>query len=61
MASRRKEIDLLRVIDLLQAQIMPALCRTVCGQVRKTERQRVWTLDALIRFWTAVVLRAPGR
>jgi len=61
MASRRKEIDLLRVIDLLQAHITPALCRTVCGQVRKTERQRVWTLDALIRFWTAVVLRAPGR
>ena len=59
MASRRKEIDLLRVIDLLQAHITRALCRTVFGQVRKTERQRVWTLEALIRFWTAVVLRAP--
>ncbi len=27
--------------------------------MRTTERQRVWTLEALIRFWTAVVLRAP--
>ena len=59
MARRRKDVDLLRVIDLLQAHITPALCRTVFGQVRKTERQRVWTLEALVRFWTAVVLRAP--
>src|SRR5437667_1801814 len=59
MAKRRKDIDLLRVIDLLQAHITPALCRTVFGQVRKSERQRAWTLDALVRFWTAVVLRAP--
>jgi hypothetical protein len=27
--------------------------------VRKTERQRAWTLDALVRFWVAVMLRAP--
>jgi len=59
MAKRRKDIDLLRVIDLLQAHITPALCRAVFGQVRKSERQRAWTLDALVRFWTAVVLRAP--
>jgi hypothetical protein len=56
---RAKTIDLLRVVDLLQAHITPALCRTVFGAVRTTERQRVWTLEALIRFWTAVVLRAP--
>ena len=59
MAKRAKTIDLLRVVDLLQEHITPALCRTVFGAVRKTERQRVWTLEALIRFWTAVVLRAP--
>src|SRR5438093_1420608 len=59
MAQRAKTIDLLRVVDLLQEHITPALCRTVFGAVRKTERQRVWTLEALIRFWTAVVLRAP--
>jgi hypothetical protein len=59
MPKRAKTIDLLRVVDLLQAHITPALCRTVFGAVRRTERQRVWTLEALIRFWTAVVLRAP--
>lgn len=59
MAKRAKTIDLLRVVDLLQEHITPTLCRTVFGDVRKTERQRVWTLEALIRFWTAVVLRAP--
>src|SRR2546422_99446 len=58
MAKRAKTIDLLRVVDLLQEHITPALCRTVFGAVRKTERQRLWTLEALIRFWTAVVLRA---
>jgi hypothetical protein len=59
MPRRAKTIDLLRVVDLLQEHITPALCRTVFGAVRRTERQRVWTLEALIRFWTAVVLRAP--
>lgn len=59
MVKRAKTIDLLRVVDLLQEHITSALCRTVFGEVRKTERQRVWTLEALIRFWTAVVLRAP--
>src|SRR3989442_2088361 len=59
MPRRARTIDLLRVVDLLQAHITPAVCRTVFGAVRRTERQRVWTLEALIRFWTAVVLRAP--
>jgi hypothetical protein len=59
MPRRAKTIDLLRVVDLLQEYITPARCRTVFGAVRRTERQRVWTLEALIRFWTAVVLRAP--
>jgi Transposase DDE domain len=59
MPRRAKTIDLLCVVDLLQAHITPALCRTVFGAVRTTERQGVWTLEALIRFWTAVVLRAP--
>ena len=59
MPSRAKTIDLLRVVDLLQEHITPALCRTVFGAVRTTERQRVWTLETLIRFWAAVVLRAP--
>ncbi len=52
-------IDLIRVMDLLQEHITPALCQAAFGRVRTSERQRVWTLDALVRFWTAVILRAP--
>lgn len=60
MARRRTaEIDLLRVVDLLHEHLTPALCRAAFGRVRTTERQRAWTLDALVRFWTAVILRAP--
>src|SRR2546430_3995846 len=59
MAKRAKTIDLVRGVDLLQEHITPALCRTVFGAVRKSERKRVWALEALIRFWTAVVLGAP--
>jgi hypothetical protein len=50
MAKRAKTIDLLRVVDLLQEHITPTLCRAVFGAVRRTERQRVWTLKALIRW-----------
>lgn len=54
-----KRVDLIRVLDLLQAHITSALCQAAFRRVRITERQRVWTLDALVRFWTAVILRAP--
>lgn len=54
-----REIDLLRIAVLLQTHVTPALCRAVFKRVRTSERQRAWTLDALVRFWMAVVLRAP--
>ncbi len=56
---RRAHIDLLRVVDLLHEHLTPALCRAAFRRVRKTERQRAWTLNALVQFWTAVILRAP--
>lgn len=52
-------IDLIRVMDLLQEHISSALCRAVFRRVRITERQRKWTLEALVQFWIAVILRAP--
>lgn len=54
-----ERIDLIRVMDLLQTHITGALCQAVFRRIRRTERQRVWTLEALVRFWTAVILRAP--
>src|SRR5574341_133099 len=55
-----ERINLLHLVDLLQGQVTPEVCRATFGTVRTTERQRAWTLEALVRFWTAVVLRAPG-
>src|SRR5713226_4933355 len=52
-------VNLIRVMDLLQTHITSALCQTVFRRVRRTERQRAWTLQALVQFWTAVILRAP--
>src|ERR671923_258909 len=59
MARRRTaEIDLLRVVDLLHEHLTAPLCHAAFKRVRRTERQRAWTLKALVQFWTAVVL--PG-
>lgn len=52
-------VELIRVKDLLQTHVTPALCQAAFRRVRRTERQRVWTLHALVQFWTAVVRRAP--
>ena len=59
MARRARDVNLLRLAELLQEHITPALCHAAFGRVRKTERQRVWTLTALVQFWVAVILRAP--
>ncbi len=53
------ELDLGRVLELLRTHITAALCRTVFATLRITERQRRWTLQALVEFWLAVILRAP--
>jgi Transposase DDE domain len=61
MARRRSaEIDLLRVVDLLHEHLTAPLCHAAFKRVRRTERQRAWTLNALVQFWTAVILRAPA-
>jgi hypothetical protein len=52
-------VDLVRVLELLRTHITAALCQTVFATVRITERQRRWTLQALVEFWLAVILRAP--
>jgi hypothetical protein len=46
-------------VELVHEHLTPAVCRAAFKRVRTTERQRVWTLNALVRFWVAVVLRAP--
>jgi len=53
------EINLIRILEVLQTHLTPAMCQAAFGRVRTTERQRKWSLEALVRFWTAVILRAP--
>jgi len=52
-------IDLTRVLEFLRSCITQALCGAAFQHVRTNERQRDWTLWALVQFWVAVVLRAP--
>ena len=52
-------IDLVRVLELLRTHITTSLCQTVFHTVRTTERQRCWSLEALVQFWLAVIRRAP--
>jgi len=58
-AAPEVRIDLVRIVDLLLDHLSPALCLAAFRRVRRSERQRKWTLHALVRFWTAVILRAP--
>ncbi len=38
------QINLLRVVELLQTPIIPALRQAVFGRVRRTERQQAWKI-----------------
>jgi hypothetical protein len=59
MAKRGRMIDLDRWIDLLHQYLTPAMCRAAVRSTRVSERQRLWTLYALVQFWIAIVLHAP--
>jgi hypothetical protein len=52
-------VDVTRTLELLKEHITEALCGAAFKAVRTTERQRRWSLMALVQFWTAVILRAP--
>jgi hypothetical protein len=56
---RPTRVNLTRTLELLTEHITAALCGAVFQKVRATERQREWTLWALVQFWLAVTLRAP--
>lgn len=53
------EVNLLRTAQILDKTITQSLCETVFKTVRTDERQRVWTLYAMVEFWNAVILNAP--
>ena len=53
------DVNVLKTIELIQRYVSEALCATVFTKVRDPERERKWTLHALIGFWTEVIIRAP--
>jgi len=56
---QQREVNLLETAELLNQYMTESLCETVFQSTRTTERQRIWSLYAMVEFWTAVILRAP--
>lgn len=56
---RDQEVDLVAVAELLNSHLDGALVRNAYEKLRGAERERAWTLDHLMAFWVAVILRAP--
>ena len=54
-----QRIELLGTVELLHEHLTTRLCQTVFQQPRTTERERQGSLEAVVSFWTAVMLRAP--
>lgn len=52
-------VDLLGLVELLQEHVTETLCEDVFQETRDKERQREWSLHALVWFWLAVTIRAP--
>ena len=52
-------VDLLTPVQLLHEHVTESLCQEVFQEERKTERQREWSLHALVMFWMEVIIRAP--
>lgn len=56
---KAQPIGLLGTVVVLHTYLTAALCEVVFEARRITERRRLWTLQRLAEFWTAVILRAP--
>ncbi len=58
-APKDRSVDILNTLTLLFRHLTPSLCQTVFKEVREDERQRKWSLEAIARFWTAMIVRHP--
>ena len=59
LSDRQIDVHLVPPVEILHAHMTKALCDEVFGELRTNERERLWSLFALARFWLAVVLKAP--
>lgn len=56
---KNRRVDIIDVLTLLFRHLTPSLCQTVFEEVRENERERKWSLEAIARFWTAMIIRHP--
>jgi hypothetical protein len=52
-------VDLFETVELIQRHVTGALCDEAWQEVRDKEREREWTLEALVGFWTSVTADPP--
>ncbi len=57
--SRLAGVNLIPTLTLLTDRITEPLCNRLFGRIRDKERQREWSLFALVWFWIQVILRGP--
>jgi hypothetical protein len=65
MAGRRRPepsplVNLTGVIESIHHVLSSSVCEAVFRKLRSKERARKWTLEAMLSFWVAVVVRAPA-
>lgn len=59
ITDRNQQVDLVGVAEVMHAHLTVPLVAATYEDLRDGERERVWTLQKMVEFWTAVVLRAP--
>lgn len=53
-------MNLTGAIDRIHEVLSSSVCDAVFRKLRSKERARKWTLEAMLSFWVAVVIRAPS-
>ena len=53
------KVNLLDAVALIHRHLTETLCQSIFQEEREAEREREWTLFYLVKFWTAVIIRAP--
>jgi len=56
---KNRSLHLLGIFELLHQHLTPALCASVYKKVRIGERERKWTFQAIVEFWTTMIIQSP--
>ena len=59
VGTKDTKVNLLDAVAMIHKHLTRALCQSVFQEERDAEREREWTLFYLVKFWTAVIIRAP--